>query len=408
MPFCPKCGNQLAEGAKFCTNCGNSLAAPATSAAPAPQQNVNPQPVYTQPAQPVYPQYSQPAAKKTNWTLAVILILVGLLIVGCVGAVIFDIADDGEFNLFGLLDSEPENNDDDEDEDEEDETKDEESDSTDGSTVDAPTGTSPSPDETVPQETGPISGDASGLINSQVVYDANGITLTATGYEEVDGYANICIEVTNSTNHNLFFYSQEIAFNGIGISAQMNGSCSAGATEQMVLDCELSLLEAMGLDSIHSIDCYFIAYETASYQTVIEDSISTIYTNAPNDTQLNLSGTTVLSEQGITVNFISQNVDLWDFSNFYFYAENHSGSDVYLTVNINAINGIDVSDYMWAELYNGSGYFGYAYFSNADLSALGIQSIDNFTITVSADYIEAIDYNVSLIPETDPITITLN
>lgn len=399
MPFCPKCGNQLTEGAKFCTNCGNPLATPAAPTAPAPQQNVNPQPVY--------PQYSQPAAKKTNWTLAVILILVGLLVIGCGGAVIFDIADDGEFNLFGLLDSEPENNDDDE-EDEDGETKGEESDSTDSSTVDAPTGTSPDPNETVPQETGPISGDATGLINPQIVYDANGITLTATGYEEVDGYANIYIEAANSTNHNLFFYSQEIAFNGIGISAQMNGSCSAGATEQMVLDCELSLLEAMGMDSIHSIDCYFVAYETASYQTVIEDSISTIYTNAPNDTQLNLSGTTVLSEQGITVNFISKNVDLWDFSNFYFYAENQSGSDVYLTVNITAINGIDVADYMWAELYNGSGYFGCAYFSNGDLSALGIQSIDNLTITISADYIEAIDYSVSLIPKTDPITITLN
>lgn len=191
MSFCPKCGKQLAEGAKFCTGCGNAVAAAAAPAAapqqpvstqPAPQQPAPQQPAYTQPTlqqpvyqsapqQPVYAQSAPVAKKKTNWTVAIILILVGLLIIGAGVAVIADIADDGEFNLFGLLDSEPQNDD---DEDEDDETEgDEDPDATDDENPD-PTGdndaTDPSgnqgtvesqpeatqPEATQPEETRPV------------------------------------------------------------------------------------------------------------------------------------------------------------------------------------------------------------------------------------------------------------
>lgn len=71
--FCPNCGANLADGAKFCTNCGSTLGAPAQPAAPqqpvyqqpvAPQQPVYQQPVYQQPAAPQQPVYQQPAAPR--------------------------------------------------------------------------------------------------------------------------------------------------------------------------------------------------------------------------------------------------------------------------------------------------------------------------------------------------------
>lgn len=70
---CPKCGAEVADGARFCTTCGQSLAAPAPkpAAAPAPQPKPAPapqprpvqqpvqQPVrqYAAPQQPVQPAY---------------------------------------------------------------------------------------------------------------------------------------------------------------------------------------------------------------------------------------------------------------------------------------------------------------------------------------------------------------
>ena len=51
--FCPKCGNQIADGAKFCPKCGNAIAAApvaATPVQPAPQTASAASPVASAPA----------------------------------------------------------------------------------------------------------------------------------------------------------------------------------------------------------------------------------------------------------------------------------------------------------------------------------------------------------------------
>ena len=51
--FCPKCGNQIADGAKFCPKCGNAIAAApvaATPVQPAPQTASAASPVAAAPA----------------------------------------------------------------------------------------------------------------------------------------------------------------------------------------------------------------------------------------------------------------------------------------------------------------------------------------------------------------------
>ena len=53
MAFCPNCGSQLNEGARFCAACGSPVAAPAPVAEPAPAP-APAEPVYQAPAEPVY------------------------------------------------------------------------------------------------------------------------------------------------------------------------------------------------------------------------------------------------------------------------------------------------------------------------------------------------------------------
>lgn len=65
--FCPNCGTQNADGAKFCSGCGNTLT-PDVNAAP-----VQPQAPYAAPAQPVAPITAMPP-QKTN-----VLCIVGLI-----------------------------------------------------------------------------------------------------------------------------------------------------------------------------------------------------------------------------------------------------------------------------------------------------------------------------------------
>jgi len=72
--FCPKCGNQVPDGAPFCTACGNALTA--QQAAPVVQQAA---PVVQQAAPVVQqPQKYQPMSEKTAQTLGLASMIVGI------------------------------------------------------------------------------------------------------------------------------------------------------------------------------------------------------------------------------------------------------------------------------------------------------------------------------------------
>ena len=93
--FCPKCGNQVADGAKFCRTCGNQLAAPQQA------QQEQQQPQYQQAAyqQPVPQIFDQPApalagvpdsaakAKPRSGLKIVLIILVLAILAGIVGLI---------------------------------------------------------------------------------------------------------------------------------------------------------------------------------------------------------------------------------------------------------------------------------------------------------------------------------
>ena len=119
--FCSNCGTQMPDGSKFCASCGNQMSAPIQAAQPVQPQPVQPQPVQPkpvqpQPVQPMYANQTMPVTiqgSKFNWKVFIIMMLVGLLIIGAGVAVIADIVDDGEFNLFGLLDGSQKDDDDD-------------------------------------------------------------------------------------------------------------------------------------------------------------------------------------------------------------------------------------------------------------------------------------------------------
>lgn len=104
MAFCIYCGKKLVENANFCLNCGAAVShnepakpTPAQPVIPAPKAPVN-----TSPAQPV-PTQQISTEKKQKRALAVILILMGVLLIGCGVAVVADVVEDNQFNFFGLL-----------------------------------------------------------------------------------------------------------------------------------------------------------------------------------------------------------------------------------------------------------------------------------------------------------------
>ncbi len=79
MKFCPQCGSELKEGAKFCASCGFQIVAPPTAStpppAPEPQASWQPQePVYDQAKQATHA-FSEAVSGNTNLVQRVISII---------------------------------------------------------------------------------------------------------------------------------------------------------------------------------------------------------------------------------------------------------------------------------------------------------------------------------------------
>ena len=88
--YCPNCGQQQPDNAKFCNNCGADLQAvkqepnPTPAAPAAENQNPTPQPVQ-QPIQPPTQQPAQPKPKKPWYKKWWIWVIVGVVVVGVIG-----------------------------------------------------------------------------------------------------------------------------------------------------------------------------------------------------------------------------------------------------------------------------------------------------------------------------------
>jgi uncharacterized membrane protein len=82
MAFCPKCGNQLPEGAMFCAKCGNQVGAPQQQ----PQQpQYQPAPVKAAPApKPPKPKRELPPEVADNRWMAVLCYLGMMIFFPCV------------------------------------------------------------------------------------------------------------------------------------------------------------------------------------------------------------------------------------------------------------------------------------------------------------------------------------
>ena len=74
--FCPNCGTQNADGAKFCAKCGAALQSAAPSFAPVNQQSVSEQPV---PAAKRGRTYGPQERKKAN-RLCILSLILGIVI----------------------------------------------------------------------------------------------------------------------------------------------------------------------------------------------------------------------------------------------------------------------------------------------------------------------------------------
>ena len=225
-------------------------------------------------------------------------------------------------------------------------------------------------------------------IAETVLYEAEGVTITATGYEESWSGPQIKIVVENDTKQNLLVTVQSLSVNGYMMpTASLYAQVAAGKKTNDAISLLSSELEQAGIDTIANLQFYLKIADSDSYDTLISSDLITLDTSASGYQQpVDDSGEVLYEENGIRI--ISRGLQqspIWD-GTFVFLMENNSGEPITVSAENVSVNGFMEDVSLWSELRDGTRLIDGMYL--LDLSDLGLESIED---------VESIELNFRII-----------
>lgn len=214
-------------------------------------------------------------------------------------------------------------------------------------------------------------------IAETVLYEAEGVTITATGYEESWSGPQIKIVVENDTKQNLLVTVQSLSVNGYMMpTASLYAQVAAGKKTNDAISLLSSELEQAGIDTIANLQFYLKIADSDSYDTLISSDLITLDTSAAGYQQpVDDSGEVLYEENGIRI--ISRGLQqspIWD-GTFVFLMENNSGEPITISAENVSVNGVMEDVSLWSDLRDGTRLIDGMYL--LDLSDLKLESIED-------------------------------
>lgn len=160
------------------------------------------------------------------------------------------------------------------------------------------------PDSTKPDNT--IQRETMGTIEKTVLYDANGITVTAEALEQTINGGKIHVTMTNGTEQSVSFASDDIIVNGITVTDGYCIEADAGSTAQRSIDISYRSMDNANITNIAYIESPDVRiFENLEFKTLdnatfkIETSVAADYAQVYPE-----SGTVVYDKNGIIVQIL--------------------------------------------------------------------------------------------------------
>lgn len=222
-------------------------------------------------------------------------------------------------------------------------------------------------------------------IPETVIYDADGIKITATGMEnDGDWGKGIKFLVENSTDKNIAFSGDNFVINGITVYGYLYIEVAAGKKANGTLEIDYATLDNAQISEIATIvsyDAYIV--DTDSYDTLctvpfsIESSVSGSYTQAIDET-----GEVLFDQDGIVV--IAQYISDAYYGNMVrMLVKNNTGKDIICEAENVSVNGFTISAWMYNTIYTASvSYCELEIFSDS-LEENGIEEVEEITFTLN-------------------------
>ena len=242
-------------------------------------------------------------------------------------------------------------------------------------------------------------------IEETVLFDAEGIVVTALEMEEGYSGPEIEIQVENNSDKKVSVNADSVSVNGYLLPyAYFYVDVSAGKKAKDSLCFYEDELEMAGIETIADIQFYIEVTDADSWDEIATSDLITLSTSAAGFEQpVDYSGEVLYEDNGIKV--ISKGLwdnDLWD-GELVFMIENTSGKTVSVYTEDVSVNGYMQSVGIWADLRDGTRTFEGMYLLEQEDTEL--ESIDE---------VEEIEFTLRIIDEetwddidiTDPITLT--
>lgn len=244
--------------------------------------------------------------------------------------------------------------------------------------------------------------DAKLSIEEQVLWEVNGVTLTAKSIEEDSIWGTgIKVLAENNSDKDVSFYCDAIIVNDYMISDLTSISVTAGNKSNETIYLLSSELEAAGIDKIGKIEIYMHMSDPETYDRIETSECITIKTSLFDeiDTEADTSGTVLLEQDGVKI--IGKYVDedsFWGAAAL-LYIENNTDKNITVRAEDVAINGFMVTSFGSQSVYAGKKAFTTVDFFSSSLEENDITSVD----TVEMKF-KVLDEDYNHIIDTDKIS----
>ena len=221
-----------------------------------------------------------------------------------------------------------------------------------------------------------------------VLYEADGVKVTATGYE--DGWMGPAIKilVENDSSKNVLVTSASVSANGYMMpTASLYAEVAAGKKANETLSIMSSELDQSGIEMLAELQFYLQIQDPETWETITTSDLLTLTTSAaPYEQHVDDSGDVLYDSDGIRIicKGLKQDI-IWD-GTVVFYMENNSGKEISIYAENVSVNGFMQDVGLWSDLRPNTKIIDGM--SMIDLSDLEIENIDQ---------IENIEFNLRIV-----------
>lgn len=221
-----------------------------------------------------------------------------------------------------------------------------------------------------------------------VLYEADGVKVTATGYEDGWMGPEIKILVENDSSKNVLVTSASVSANGYMMpSAALYAEVAAGKKANETLTIMSSELDQSGIEMLAELQFYLQIQDPETWETITTSDLLTLTTSAaPYQQPVDDSGDVLYDSDGIRIicKGLKQDI-IWD-GTVVFYMENNSGKEISIYAENVSVNGFMQDVGLWSDLRPSTKIIDGM--SMIDLSDLEIDNIDQ---------IENIEFNLRIV-----------